>query len=77
MPYDPEYFSLVNNVFKESMTGHFFRGFTILGATEKKMHFTLVSIIESFPLSFVESDNNLCFLIKQKRPHKIETEIFL
>ncbi|XP_065203846.1 fatty acid synthase-like [Planococcus citri] len=43
MPYDAEYFSMINDVFRESMTGHFYRGFTILGATEKKIHFTLES----------------------------------
>lgn len=42
MPYDNEYFTLVNDVFKESMNGYFYRGFTILGGSEKKLHFTLV-----------------------------------
>lgn len=45
MPYDAEYFTMINDVFKESMNGHFYRGFTILGATEKRIHFTLVSVV--------------------------------
>lgn len=48
MPYDPEYFSMINDVFKDSSIGHFYRGFTILGATEKKIHFTLVRITFAF-----------------------------
>jgi len=43
MPYDDEYQALVNDVFTESINGHFYRGYTILGGSERKLHFTLVS----------------------------------
>lgn len=42
MPYDDEYLAMVDDVFKDNIQGHFYRGYTILGGTEKKLHFTLV-----------------------------------
>lgn len=41
VPYDPEYFWLANEIFREPVKAHFYKGFAILGSTEKKIHFSL------------------------------------